>query len=182
MSRIQLARRYAKALFGLCATEESRIKIEKNYAELVAVIASEPILKEVVESPILAKNAVLAVINDLLAKIKADKVLSDFIAVLVKNGRVKYLAEVHAAFLDLVRQAKNEEIANVTTRYELDSKQVTEIEKILSDIWGKTIIVRAEIDPAILGGVVVRVGSKMFDASLSGQLAQLALHSKQAIM
>ena len=181
MSGTAIAGRYAKALFELAQNSKSLDVIEGDFAGLMSAIEASPELRGALNNPVISKENIETVLQQILKKIGANKLTVNFINILVQNGRVKLLEEAISAYHVLMMQSRGEENAYVTTASELNSKQVAEIEKALGAAVGSKIKAVVTVNNEIIGGIIVRIGSKMLDASISGQLEKLALVNKKAI-
>lgn len=181
MSGLALAGRYAKALFELAAKDNSFDNVEKDLAQLVKAVAENNDLATVLKNPSISKTQVMNLLSLLLKKMGAGKLSENFVRVVVSNGRAKYLAEIVSAYSVLTMQRRGEEFAYVTTATKLGEKQVGEIEKTIGSSLGKKIKAVVAVNDEILGGIIVRIGSKMLDASLSGQLVKLSNINRKAI-
>ena len=181
MSSANLAGRYAKALFELSSNKKLLDKVESDLENLVAAIEGSEPLQTAILNPVISKSDLSKVMAALLQKLSVTDLTANFIKVLVQNGRVKYIQSVAAAYFELMMQSRGEEKAYVTTASSLQAKQIKDIEKSLGGALGRKIKAVVKVEEEILGGIIVRVGSKMLDASLSGQLKTLAAMNKKAI-
>ncbi len=181
MSGSNLAGRYAKALFELAEKNKSLDKVEGDLQQLMKAVEGSLVLRGAILSPVISKSNLSGVMAEILKRLAANSLTINFIGVLVQNGRIKHLAEVASAYLGLMMQSRGEEEAYVTTASSLDAKQIVDIENTLGKAMGHKIKAVMAVNDEILGGIIVRIGSKMLDASLSGQLEALALLNKKAI-
>jgi F-type H+-transporting ATPase subunit delta len=181
MSGLAIASRYAKALFELAKNNNRLDVIEADLAQLMQTISGSKDLREVLSNPVVSKNNIMAVVTSILNKSGANELTVNFLSILVKNGRIKNVAEVVEFYNGLMMQGRGEEIANITSAYPLGKNQVADIETSLGVSFGKKIKAVVNLDQEILGGVIVRVGSKMLDASIVCQLNKLAMLNKEAV-
>lgn len=181
MSGSSLEGRYAKALFELASKNKTSEKIEADLTQLLKAISESEALAQAIKNPAISKSSMLKVILEILKKQVADKLTVDFVGVLVQNGRVVNIAEVVNSYSALMMQSRGEEKAYVTTATKLENGQIEELEKTLGKALGNKIKAEVVVDDAIIGGIIVRIGSKMLDASISGQLEKLAMLNKKAI-
>lgn len=181
MSGSSLEGRYAKALFELAEKKKTSDKVEADLVQLLKAIADSSALDQAIKNPAISKTSLLKVVAEILKKQGADKLTSDFVGVLVQNGRVRSVGQVVNAYSSLMREARGEEKAYVTTASSLDKKQVEELEKTLGKALSNRIKAEVSVNESIIGGMIVRIGSKMLDASISGQLEKLAILNKKAI-
>ncbi len=181
MSGLALAGRYAKALFELATKNKSNAQVATDLQQLAGAVAALPQLKAALLNPVISKNTIGQILAQILEKLKANKLTINFVSVLVQNGRIKNLVEIAAAYESLMMQTRGEENAYITTAAKLDTVQISEIEKALSSALGNKIKAIVAVNEEILGGIIVRIGSKMLDSSLSGKLNKLAVQGRQAM-
>ena len=181
MSNSILSRRYAKAVFELAIDSKSVDKIKKDFEALQDLLKESQNLREAVQNPVISKLEQHNAMQFILKKIGVNELTERFIKVLIENGRLGTLTYVASSYFELVKEHKGEVTANITSAKPLLKKQITEIEKSLGKSLGKKVKAEEEVDESILGGVIVKVGSKMVDASVSGGLEKLKVITKEAI-
>jgi F-type H+-transporting ATPase subunit delta len=181
MSVLALAGRYAKALFELAAQDGSSEKVEADLLQLMKIINESPALGNILKNPAISKGSLAKVLSELLRRMGASGFSTRFVMILIQNGRVKYLAEVTAEFSGLMMKKRGEENAYITTASTLKDSQVHEVEQALGKVLGSKIKAVIAVNDEILGGIIVRIGSKMLDASVSGQLERLSILNRKAI-
>ena len=181
MSGIALSGRYAKALFELAKADNSSDKVEADLLQLIKVVDNSKELTALLKNPAVSRASVSKVMAEVLKKLGASDLSVKFILMTTQNGRVKYLTEIVKAFSALMMKSRGEEYAYVTTAEKLKDSQIKEVEKALGSALGSKIKAVASVNDEILGGVIVRIGSKMLDASLSGQLSKLSVINRKAI-
>jgi len=181
MSGLALAGRYAKALFELAAKDSSSDKVEADLLQLMNTVNDSPNLKAALKNPSLSKKSMSKLMSDLLKKLGASSLATTFIMVVVQNGRIKYLSEIVSAYSTLMMKGRGEELAYVTTATPLKTAQIQEVEKAIGTALGSRIKAVVSVNDEVLGGIIVRIGSKMLDASISGQLGKLSVINRKAI-
>jgi len=181
MSGLALAGRYAKALFELATKNKCLDAVEADLARLMKVVGDSSELSGVLSNPVISKSNVEAVLLEVLKKSGANKLTINFVNVLVQNGRIRHLAEVAEVYKSLMMNSRGEQSAYITAASALSANQVSDIEKALGSSFGKKIKAVVAVNDEILGGVIVRIGSKMLDASVASQLNKLAILNKKAI-
>lgn len=181
MSGSNLAGRYAKALFELADKNSASEKVEGDLVRLIETLSSSPALKHTLKNPAVSKRSLEGVMGEILKKLGAHKLTLSFLLVVVRNGRVKSLEEIAFAYTNLMMQSRGEEVAYVTTASALQPAQITEVEKTIGQAFGSKIKAVLAVNDEILGGIIVRVGSKMLDASVSGKLDAFASLSKKNV-
>lgn len=181
MSNSVLSKRYAKAVFELAIDSKSIDKIEKDFIALQDLLQESQNLREAVQNPVISKAEQHSAMEFILRKVGVNELTEKFIKVLIENGRLRILADVATSYFEKVKEHKGEITASVTSAKPLLKKQITEIESSLGKTLGKKVKVEEQVDEAILGGIIIKVGSKMLDASVLGGLEQLKVITKEAI-
>lgn len=173
MTTNAIARRYAAALFDVTKGNHTLDAAQAGLAAVVALVNGLPELATVFASGAvpLAKKRALA--DALLAKMDVPKEIHRLIAALGDRDRLGLLADVAAAFDARVRQERHILQANVTTAVPLSAERSAALASSLGKALGGTVTIDAHVDPSILGGVVARVGSLVFDGSVTRQLERL---------
>lgn len=168
-----LAARYAHALLELA---ENKNKLDTVAADLRGFrqLASESAeLRQFLRSPLVGRDAQMSALRAVLEKAGADPVTVNFAMVAARNGRIFALPEMAEAYLNELARRRGEVTARVTTARELTDRQRQQLEQALRQGVGGKVNVEAEVDPSLIGGIVVRVGSRMIDNSLRSKLNRL---------
>jgi F-type H+-transporting ATPase subunit delta len=172
--------RYAQALFDLAKDQSAMAQVEADLKSLKAAIADSRDLRILLESPAFASddkgNGLAAIANAAAFHPTTRK----FLGLLAANGRAGALPAVIASFEKLAADARGEVLAQVTTALPLTSAQQQGVAQALRQALGKDPKIETRVDPSILGGVKVRVGSRLFDASLRSKLDSLKFALKRA--
>jgi F-type H+-transporting ATPase subunit delta len=167
-----VARNYAEALVEVARGENAL----EHYGELLDAVAgaveSEPRVKAVLESPRVTKQLKQQILEHALEG-RAPKALVKFLQSVVKRGRQGLLAEMSEEYQALVDHELGRVHAGVITAHQVDKKLAAFIADRLRAVVGKTVVPHLRTDPAILGGVVVRVGDRVLDGSLRRRLRLL---------
>ena len=172
--------RYAQALFDL-ALETGRLDaVRGDLKSLKAAWIESADLRRLATSPVISADDQGKGLSAIAAQAKFDKTTINFLGLLAQNGRARDLPGVIAGFE--TRYAKHTGVvaAEVVSAQALDAKQVAAIAAALSKSLGKAPELTTRVDPAILGGLKVKVGSKLFDASLKTKLDQMKFALKRA--
>ncbi len=169
------AGRYAVALFEL--TEElpkaQRGRVIDDVAGLKTLIDSSADLQKLIESPIISAEDQSAALGAVLDKAGAQPLVKNFVGLVVAKRRAAVLADIATHYSALIAAARDEMVAQVTTAHDLGTGQVKALKGALSKVYGKDIIVEAETDATLLGGMIVKMGSQMVDGSLRSKLNSL---------
>lgn len=170
-----LAGRYAVALFELTQDlpEAEQGTVQENVAGLKAMIDDSADLQKLLKSPLISAEEQAAALDAVLDKAGAHQLVKNFAALVVAKRRGFALADMAAQFGVLVAGARDEMIAYVTAAQELSTDQIDALKAELTKAFDKNVVVEAEIDAALLGGMIVKVGSRMIDGSLKTKLNSL---------
>lgn len=170
-----LAGRYAVALFELTQelpTAEQAL-VQDNMAALKALINDSADLQKLIKSPVISAEEQAAALQAVLAKAGAHQIVQNFAALVVAKRRAFALADMATQFGVLVAGSRDEMIAHVTAAQDLSGAQITALKGELNKVFGKNVVVEAATDASLLGGMIVKVGSRMIDGSLKTKLNSL---------
>jgi F-type H+-transporting ATPase subunit delta len=174
-----IARRYAKALFDLAVEQGKVDRWAENLAALKAAVAASPELRDVLVNPIYAKDQRRAIGAKLAAALKLDPEPANLLYLLGDRNRLVYLAAIADVFGELADEKLGRLRAQVTSAVPLDQGSAQAIADKLARVTRAQVILNREVDPALLGGVVARVGAFTYDGSLRSQLEELRRTLKQ---
>ena len=169
-----LAGRYALALFGLVREEKQIEAVGASLATLRRGMAESEDLRALTTSPLIGRADASGAIVGIAESMGLDPLTRNFLGVLARNGRLSKLDSVIRAFDSLAACHRGEINAEVTTAHPLSDDQVEAIRANLRTRMGRDIAVAMEVDPAILGGLVVKIGSQMIDGSIRTKLNNVA--------
>lgn len=169
-----LAGRYASALYDLASDAGSVAAVESNLAALTAALSESGDLKALVTSPLISRADGAKAIAAVASAMKLDGLTTRFLGVLADNRRLADLPAMIRAFGAIAAAHRGEVTAEVTTAHPLEPAQLAEIGKQLKARVGRDVTISAQTDPAILGGLVVKLGSQLIDASIRTRLNTLA--------
>lgn len=172
--RASLAGRYATALFDLARDRRQIDAVGRSLDALRQALADSKDFAELVASPLVSREAAGKAFESLAPKLGIDPVTANFLGVLARNGRKSALAAVIRAFRRLAADHRGEMTAEVMTARPLNDDQVAALKQQLHARAGRDVIIEAAVDPAILGGIVVKLGSQQIDASIRTKLNRLA--------
>ena len=170
-----LAGRYAVALFELTQDlpEAEQGTVQENVAGLKAMIDDSADLQKLLKSPLISAEEQEAALVAVLAKAGAHQLVKNFAALVVAKRRGFALADMAAQFGVLVAGARDEMTAYVTAAQELSADQIDALKAELTKAFDKNVVVESQTDAALLGGMIVKVGSRMIDGSLKTKLNSL---------
>lgn len=171
MANIALARRYARALLEVATEENSVDVVGERLQELSAALAQSPELTSVLSSPSHDRATRLGVLNAVLAQAgTVPSSLGNTLKLLNDRNRLGALPELATAFRELSDERAGRVRGTVTSAVPLSPAMVSSITADLAKISGKQVVVEAQVDPSLLGGVAAQVGSTLYDGSLRTQL------------
>ena len=169
-----LSGRYATALFEL-ARDEGRIDaVAASLQSLRTALAESPELVEITRNPAVSRDNAVRGVAAVAVSLGLDPMTSNFLGVLARNRRLAVLPQIIGAFGRLASAHRGETTAEVTSAHPLDEIQVGHLRQTLRQRLGREVAVDLRVDPAILGGLVVRIGSRMIDNSIRTKLNTLA--------
>ena len=173
-----VAGRYANALFGLASDENAIDKVGADLASFQAAIEISDDLKRLVRSPVFKASDQASAIEALCAKAKITGTALNFLLLVTRNRRLAALSGIIAAYNTLVAAAKGEVSAEVTSAEKLSAQHITDIKAALKDTTGRDVTLSTRVDASILGGLIVKVDSRMMDNSLKTKLSNLKIAMK----
>jgi F-type H+-transporting ATPase subunit delta len=169
-----LAGRYASALFGLARDERQIEAVGSSLAALAQALADSRDFSQLIESPLIDRDDAAKAFAAIAGQLGLDPITSNFLQVLARNGRKKQLQPVIRAFRRLAAEHRGETTAEVVTAHSLKDDQVAALKAQLRARAGRDVAIETRVDPAILGGIKVKLGSQMIDASIRTKLNRLA--------
>ena len=172
--------RYAQALFDLARDENKIARVENDLRSLKLALAESSDLRTLVLSPAFNAEAKGKGLLAIAAKAKFETTTQKFLGFLAQTGRANVLASIITSYETLAAAHRGAVSAKVTSAVPLTPAQSKDIAAALREALGKDPEIETEVDPAILGGVKVRVGSRLFDASVKSKLDQLKFALKRA--
>ena len=171
MSQGVIARRYAKALINLA--EKDLENTGKSLTALADVFSNSAELSEVLSDTKVSSQIKQNVLKEILKKIKVSKLVDTFIRYLLAKRRIVLLPNIERAFNLFLQEKLGRIEAGITVAQEISKVTVGKLEKAISRYSGKEVTVNITIDPAIIGGIVTRIGSVVIDGSIHTQLNQI---------
>ncbi len=169
-----LSGRYALALFELANEQKKLEAVGRDLAAVSQALAESAELKELTTSPLVGRDEAVKAVEATARAMQLDTITGNFLGVLAKNRRLGQLPAVIRAFNTLSARHRGELTAEVTSAHSLDDGQVDAIRQNLRTRMGRDIAVDLNVDPAILGGLVIKIGSQMIDGSIRTKLNTLA--------
>jgi F-type H+-transporting ATPase subunit delta len=175
-----MAGRYATALFELALEGKAVDQVKSDLAAFDALVASSPDLTRLVRSPVFSADEQAKALSAVLDKAGIKGVAANFLRVVASNRRLFAAREMIRGFNALVARHKGEVTAQVTVAEKLNDARMNEIRDALKAVTGKDVQIDVDVDPSIIGGLKVKVGSRMVDASLRTKLNSIKFAMKEA--
>jgi F-type H+-transporting ATPase subunit delta len=172
--------RYATALFELARDEKSVDAVRADLDRFVAMLADSADLERLVRSPVFSADAQLKALSAVLDKAGIGGISARFLKVLTANRRLFAVGEVIRAYRALVAKFKGEATADVTVAEPLNAKNLDALKTALKSVTGKDVTLNVNVDPSIIGGLMVKLGSRMVDSSLRTKLNSIKHAMKEA--
>lgn len=180
MGASTLALRYAKALLDIGVERKSQDQIGRELDRVGAVFQTAPELRELFRNPKFDSAERKAVLAELLKRVMVSPVTRNFLFLLTEKGRMSYLEDIIASFHTLADESSGRIRAQVTVASPMSEPELARLRTVLGKMTSRQVIVEAKEDPALIGGVVTRVGGKVYDGSIRAQLETLHARLRQA--
>jgi len=168
-----LALRYANAVFELAAEERGIDRLAADFQTLKTLLQESPELLRLVRSPLFSREEQAKGMDAVLARTGTGDLTRKLVLLLAQKRRLFALADVIRAFEQLLARHRGEVAAEVTSARALSAAETAELRSILKDKLGREPRITTRVDPKLLGGLVLRVGSRMIDSSLRTKLDSL---------
>ncbi len=173
-----LAGRYAAALFELADERHALDEVAGDLRELRAMLGASGDLLRLVRSPVLSRAQQGKAMEALVENARLSKLTGDFIGVVARNRRLFAVPAMIEAYLNKLAERRGEVTAEVTAAQALSEAQQNALGDQLRRVVGSRVAMDIKVDPSLLGGMIVKIGSRMVDGSLKGQLQRLQLSMK----
>ena len=165
-----IARRYAKALFSITKNDKEREAVKNELEMLSNLIETNREIKNFLFNPIFGNEGKEKILTGALQKLGGTDIAKNFIRLLLKKDRIKYLKEIVESLSMLIIEKQNKKRAMITTIASLPDASLSKIKSRLSDITKKDIELEEKVDASIIGGVIIQVGSLVYNGSIKTQL------------
>lgn len=173
-----LAGRYATALFELADDEKQLDAVAGDLASIGAMLDDSADMQRLIRSPVISRDDQLGAMEAILVAAEVSQLTRNFIGVVTRNRRLFSLPGMIKGYQALLADRRGEATAEVVTAKELTDAQMGAIENAIKQAMGTKVAIDATVDESLLGGLVVKVGSRMVDTSLKTKLSQLRLAMK----
>lgn len=175
-----VAGRYATALFELALEDKVLDKVRADLDRFDQLIAGSADLQRLVRSPVFTADEQVKALEPILQKAGIDGIAGNFVKLVASNRRLFALPQIVKAFRALVAKHKGEVTASVTVAEQLSDTHLKSLKDALNTVTGKDVDLQVQVDPSIIGGLVVKLGSRMVDTSLRTKLNSIKTAMKEA--
>ena len=175
-----MAGRYATALFDLARDANAIDTVKADLARFEALVAESPDLARLVRSPVFSADEQLQALSTVLDRAGIGGLAARFLKLATKNRRLFAVRDMVRGYRELVAQHKGETTAEITVAEPLKDDHAAALKSALATISGKDVDLAVKVDPAIIGGLVVKLGSRMIDTSLRTKLHAIKHAMKEA--
>ena len=172
--------RYATALFELARDEKSIDAVKADLERFSAMLAGSPDLTRLVRSPVFSAEMQSRALTAVLDQAGISGISAKFLKVLTANRRLFAVSDVIRAFRALVAKFRGEATADITVAEPLSEKNLDALKVALKSVTGKDVTLNVNVDPSIIGGLVLKLGSRMIDSSLRTKLNSIKHAMKEA--
>ena len=174
-----VAERYASALFELAVSEKKIAAVENDLKRVGDLLKGSDDLMRLVKSPVFTADDQAAAIGAVLAKAKITGLVGNFIRVVAGNRRLFAVPDMLIAFQQKLAEHRGEVSGQVTVAQKLTADQSKQLKTTLKGIVGKDVSLDMTVDPSLLGGMIVKIGSRQIDTSIKTKLSSLKLALKE---
>lgn len=165
---------YAEALMSLAQAENITEEIGNNIRSLISLLSTSNELRTFLENPLLKPEEKKSVLQQIIGN-QINHYLLNFLLLLVDRRRIVFIEGICRKYLELLRKLNNTVFAEVTTAVKLDQEEEIRLTSKIKELTGATSVeMESKIDPDIIGGLIIKVGSQVYDASLQGQLRRIS--------
>ena len=168
-----IARRYAKALVQLAAEEGAVEKFHAELAKVEALFTAQPQLAALLSNPAYGIEAKIEVLKDVAGKLALSTTISNFLLLLQERSRMSCLTAIIGSYSQLADELSGVVRPLIRSAFPLDDAKIAEIRGVLEKSTGKKAEITVEIDPSLIGGIVTKIGDKLFDGSVKTQLTRI---------
>lgn len=174
-----VAQRYATALIELAEEAGAVDSLAAELQTLQGLLGANADLKGLVSSPLYTREDQTRALMAVLDKASASQLLKNFVGLVAHNRRLFVLGDMIKAFQMILARKRGEISASVTSAVPLNEPQVADLKAALREALGRDVQLQTEVDESLLGGLIVKVGSRMVDSSLKTKLSNLKIAMKE---
>jgi len=177
---VGMAGRYATALFELARDASQLPTVEADLNTLKAMLDHSEDLRLLVRNPVFSNEQQLKALRAIMTKAELSDLTQNFVGVVIGNRRLFALSDMIVAFKGLMSKHRGEIQASVTSAKALQNHQIEDLKAALKSAVGRDVQMTTEVDEELLGGIVVKVGSRMIDTSLATKINNIQIAMKEA--
>ncbi|WP_375165896.1 F0F1 ATP synthase subunit delta [Chelativorans sp.] len=174
-----VAGRYAGSLFELAREQGAVSAVEEDLGRFEELLRESGDLQRLIRSPVFSADEQLKAISAVLERAEIGGLVGNFLRVVANNRRLFAVPQMIRAYRQIAAEARGETAAEVTSAHALSPEQERELKATLKEVMGKDVAIRVVVDPSLLGGMIVKVGSRQIDTSLKTKLNSLKLALKE---
>ena len=174
-----VAGRYASALFDLAQEQSQVAAVEQDLANIQGLLDESEDLQRLVRSPVFSADDQTRALTAVLERMSASPLTQNFAKLLVRNRRLFAFGDMIKGFRTLAARSRGEVEADVTSATVLSGEQLQALQDTLKASLGQDVQINTRVDPSLLGGLIVKIGSRMIDSSLRTKLATLKMRMKE---
>ncbi|HEV7291290.1 MAG TPA: F0F1 ATP synthase subunit delta [Devosia sp.] len=175
----QIARPYASALFDLAQSENQLAQVETSLSDVSRLIGESADFSSFLRSPVISTDEKADALNVILSRTSTNGLVANFLRLIARNGRLFALDAIISEFREIAAKARGEMTADVTSATPLTAEQVAALSDTLKARVGKTVTLNQFVDPSLIGGLQVKVGSQLIDSSLKTKLTAMKIAMKE---
>lgn len=173
MKSSSIGRRYARAILSLAEAAAQTDRVNKDLTDFADSYEKSRDLRDVFDNPKVSRADRKKVLSTLLDRMAVSPTVKSALLLLADRGRMRFVGEIAAAYQILAEDRAGRVRAEVTTAVDMPEAYFAELTKVLEQVTGKKVVVVKKTDPAIIAGVVTRIGDKVFDGSVRSRLSEL---------
>ena len=171
--------RYARALFDLAQDAGNQDAVAEALDGFIDALDSNPDLKRLADSPVFSRSEQVKALNSVLEGLKVEGLTANFLGTVAQNGRLDHIRDMVSAYQSLMASERGETTAEVTSAAELEDGQLKKLQSALNSLTGRDVQIAQKVDSSLLGGLIVKMGSRMYDNSLRTKLFNLQRMMKE---
>lgn len=168
-----VGRRYAKAVFALAELDNAVAEVGKHLGEFVDTYTGSPELRAVFENPAFGQDVRRKIIVEIAARSGMHDAVRNTLQLLSDRGRLSHIGELREAYETMAQERSGEIRAEITSAAPLPEHYFIQLQKRLSEVTGKKVVLVKKTDPDLIGGVIARIGDQVFDGSVKNRLSGL---------
>lgn len=165
-----VAKRYARSLISIGQEDGLYREYGEELDRFEDLLRSIDDLREVLENPIFNAKDKKAILKEICSRLKLSPMVVNFLNLLIDKRRMSYFMEINAQYRKLIEEISGITTATVSSAIDLPPEYVEKLKKRFGEITGKEVVLRVEVDPSLIGGLVTKVGDMVYDGSIRTQL------------